>query len=222
MSHQRTQSTDLYRENEFVLKQPCFHLCIGTNLVRWCPVKANGSQIHFSVWEVTDSLHKKLSLTFFLRGGIVENEHFIFVFLSGILMTQKRPIYFNSWYISQTETTRFQFSLLSILIKVFFEGFFVNRKPTNWTKLFFFWKTNFSVSYNSFRNTTGQNSGKELLAPTHFNISTHFFQKIALNSFIKVWFHDVIQLNDSQIGKRPFFCLQIGFLMGRNCEKSIS
>ena len=46
----------------------------------------------------------------------------------------------------------------------------------NW----FLWKTNFSVSYNSIRNTTGQNWGKELLAPTHFNISTHFFSKNSL------------------------------------------
>ena len=137
VSQQKTQSADFYWEKVIVLKQLGFHLCIGTKLVRWCPVNANGSQIHFSVWEVTDFLHKGLRLTFFLCGGIFEKEHFIFVFRSGILMSQKRPIYFNSWHTSKTTTKRFQFSLLQIFIKVSFEGFFVNRKPTIWRKLAF-------------------------------------------------------------------------------------
>ena len=197
VSHQRTQSADLYREKEFVLKQLGFHLCIGTNLVRWCPVNANGSQVHFSVWEVTDSLHRSLSLTFFFVAEF-ERKNVLFLFFTVEFWWAKNV----PFTLTLDKPRKPKLHVLNSLCFKFssrcFSKAFLSTKNHLIEENFFFLE-NKVFRFLQFTSETRQDKLREksYLHQRIWIFQRFFLKKTALNSSIKVWFHDVLLLNDS-------------------------
>ena len=198
MSHQRTQSADLYRENEFVLKQLGFQLRIGTYLFRWCPVKANGSQVHFSVWEVTDSLHKKSQSNFLSSWRNSRERKLYFCFSQWSFDEPKTPDLL--WLLIYFENRNYTFSVLFALN--FHQGVF--------RRLFLSIENHIVDEKWLFVENQGFRFLQLIQKPDrtkfmkesylHQRISIilrNFLRETALNSSITVWFFDAIRLNDS-------------------------